>query len=77
MHMSEDNVRTKDSCWSMRMVYYPRGLLGVSTVDPRMDVVLWLVSELTHVISHVCVSLGFGHIAHDTCGPRMVTRHGI
>jgi hypothetical protein len=27
-------VRTKDSCWSVRTVYDPRELLGVSIVDP-------------------------------------------
>jgi hypothetical protein len=31
--MSEDKVRTKDSCWSMGMVYDSRGLSGVSTTD--------------------------------------------
>jgi hypothetical protein len=29
--MSEDKVRTKDSCWSMRMIYDSRELSGVST----------------------------------------------
>jgi hypothetical protein len=33
-------VRTKDSCWSMGMVYGPRGLPGVSTTGPRVDRVL-------------------------------------
>jgi hypothetical protein len=40
VHMSEDKVRTKDSCWSMWMVYDRRGLSGLSTVDPRVDGVL-------------------------------------
>jgi hypothetical protein len=30
-------MHTKDSCWSVGMVYAPRGLLGVSTVGPRVD----------------------------------------
>jgi hypothetical protein len=33
-------VRTKDSCWSVRMVYGPRGLTGVSIVGLKMDGVL-------------------------------------
>jgi hypothetical protein len=27
-------VRTKDSCWSVRTIYYPRELPGVSTAGP-------------------------------------------
>jgi hypothetical protein len=40
VHMSEDKVRTKDLCWSVGMVYDPRGLPGVSTAGPGVDVVL-------------------------------------
>jgi hypothetical protein len=29
--MSEDKVRTKDSCWSVGTIYDPRELPGVST----------------------------------------------
>jgi hypothetical protein len=32
--MSEDKVRTKDSCWSVGTIYDPRELPGVSTADP-------------------------------------------
>jgi hypothetical protein len=32
--MSENKVRTKDSCWSVGTIYDPRKLLGVSTTDP-------------------------------------------
>jgi hypothetical protein len=32
--MSEDKVRTKDSCWSMGTIYDHRELPGVSTVGP-------------------------------------------
>jgi hypothetical protein len=32
--MSEDKVHTKDSCWSMGMIYDPRELPRVSTVGP-------------------------------------------
>jgi hypothetical protein len=31
--MSEDKLRTKDSCWSMRTIYDPRELPEVSTAD--------------------------------------------
>jgi hypothetical protein len=34
MHMSEDKVRTKDSCWSVRTIYDPKELPGVSTAGP-------------------------------------------
>jgi hypothetical protein len=34
--MSEDKVRTKDSCWSVGTIYDPRELPEVSTVDPRI-----------------------------------------
>jgi hypothetical protein len=34
MRMSEDKVRTKDSCWSMGIIYDPRELPRVSTVGP-------------------------------------------
>jgi hypothetical protein len=32
--MSEDKVYTKDLCWSVGMVYDPRGLSRVSTTGP-------------------------------------------
>jgi hypothetical protein len=38
--MSEDKVRTKDSCWSVGTIYDPRELSGVSTTDPGVDGVL-------------------------------------
>ena len=47
MRTSEDRVRTKDSCWSVEMVYDPRGLTGVTTVGPGVDGVLQMVSEPT------------------------------
>jgi hypothetical protein len=34
VRMSEDKVHTKDSCWSMDMVYDHRGLFGISTTGP-------------------------------------------
>jgi hypothetical protein len=38
--MSEDKVSTKGLCWSVRMIYDPRGLLGVSTAGPEVDGIL-------------------------------------
>jgi hypothetical protein len=34
VRMSEDKVRTKDSCWSIGTIYDPRELSGVSTAGP-------------------------------------------
>jgi hypothetical protein len=53
--MCEDKVHTKDSCWSVGMVYGPRGLPGVSTTSPGLDRVLHMVSEPTLVVSRVSV----------------------
>jgi hypothetical protein len=36
VRICEDKVRTKDSCWSVGMIYDPRGLSRVSTVSPRV-----------------------------------------
>jgi hypothetical protein len=33
---SEDKVRTKDSCWSVRTIYDPKELSGVSIPGPRI-----------------------------------------
>jgi hypothetical protein len=35
--MSEDKVRTKDSCWSVGMIYGPRELPGVSTAGLEIE----------------------------------------
>jgi hypothetical protein len=48
-------VNTKDMCWSMRMIYGPRGLLGVGIADPRVDGVLQMVSKPTLAVLGVCV----------------------
>jgi hypothetical protein len=34
VRMSEDKVRTKDSCWSMGTIYDPSELPGVSAAGP-------------------------------------------
>jgi hypothetical protein len=38
--MSEVKLRTEDLCWSMGLVYGPRGLSGVSTTGLGVDEVL-------------------------------------
>jgi hypothetical protein len=55
VRISEDKIRTKDSCSSVGMVYGPRELPGVSIVGPRVDRVLQMVSELTLTVSRACV----------------------
>jgi hypothetical protein len=55
VRMSEDKVRTKDSWWYVGTIYDPRELLGVTTVDPRLDRVLRVVSEPTLKVSWACV----------------------
>jgi hypothetical protein len=37
VRMSEDKVRTKDSCWSLRTTYDPRELPEVSTAGLGLD----------------------------------------
>jgi hypothetical protein len=53
--MSEDKVRTKDSCWSVGTIYDPRELPGVSTAGPGIGGVLQVVSEPTLAVSCACV----------------------
>jgi hypothetical protein len=53
--MSEDKVRTKDSCWSVGTIYDPKELLGISIVGPGLDGVLQVVSEPILAVSWVCV----------------------
>jgi hypothetical protein len=38
--MSEDKVRTKNSCWSIGTIYDPTELSGVSTVSLKVDEML-------------------------------------
>jgi hypothetical protein len=48
-------MRTKDSCWSVGIIYDPRDLPGVSTTGPEVDGVLQVVSEPTLAVSRACV----------------------
>jgi hypothetical protein len=53
-------VHTKYSCWFVEIVYDPRELPGVSTVGPRVDRVLQVVSKPTLAVSGACVVWGSG-----------------
>jgi hypothetical protein len=55
---SEDKVRTKDLCWSVGMVYDPRGLPGVSTASPGVDGVLHICFPFHRRIWEEWVSVG-------------------
>jgi hypothetical protein len=48
-------VHTKDLCWSMGMIYDPRGLPGVSTAGLGVDGVLQMVLEPTLMVSQAFV----------------------
>jgi hypothetical protein len=43
-------VHTKDSCWSVDMIYDSRGLPGVSTSGPGVDGVLHFLESLLVVL---------------------------
>jgi hypothetical protein len=47
--MSDDIVRTKDSCWYVGMIYDPRELPGVSTAGTGVDGLLQIVSKPINV----------------------------
>jgi hypothetical protein len=53
VHMSEDKVCTKDTCWSVGTIYDPRELPGVSTAGPGIGRGATL-SELAHRLSPHC-----------------------
>jgi hypothetical protein len=45
VRMSEDKVRTNDSCWSVGIIYDPSKPPGVSTAGSRLDGVLHQVRD--------------------------------
>jgi hypothetical protein len=73
---SEDKVRRKDLCWSVRAVYVLEKRPDIS--GPSLEEVgrYRMVSEPTLTVSRVRVSQLRRHGAHDWCGPRVVTQHG-
>jgi hypothetical protein len=76
--MSEDKVRTKDSCWSVGTIYDPRELPEVSTISPGIGRgVTSGIRADPRGFTGVCGLGGFGYMAHGACGPGVVTWHGI
>jgi hypothetical protein len=77
VRMSEDKVRTKDSCWSVWTIYDPRELPGVSIASLGIGRgVRNGIRADPRGFTSVC-GLGFGYMAHGACGPGVVTWHGI
>jgi hypothetical protein len=77
VRMSEDKVRTKDSRWSVGTIYDPSELSEVSTTGLGIGKrVTSGIRAYPRGFTGVC-GLGFGYMAHGTCGLRVVTWHGI
>ena len=68
--MSEDKVRTKDSCWSVRTIYDSRELSGVSTAGPEIGrgVTSGIRADPRDFMG-VC---GLGVRVYGACGPGVV-----
>ena len=75
MHMSEDKVRRKDLCGSMRAVYVLEKLPDIS--GPSLVEVgrYRMVSEPTLAVSRARMSQLRRHSAHGWCGSGVVTQH--
>jgi hypothetical protein len=70
--MSEDKVRTKDSCWSVGTIYDPIELLGVSTTAPGLDGVLQCLSSsdsgcVDRLITKLKLSVCLLSVKHCNC----------
>jgi hypothetical protein len=73
--MSEDKVRTKDSCWSVGTIYDPIELSRVSTAGPGIG--RGVTSDIRadpHGFKGVC---GLGVRIYGARGPGVITWHGI
>jgi hypothetical protein len=76
--MSEDKVRTKDSCWFVGTIYDPRELSGVSTVGSGIGRgVTSGIRADPQGFTGVCGLGGLGYMTHGACGPEVVTWHVI
>ena len=73
---SEDKVRRKDLCWSVRAVYILEKLPDVSGPGLGEARRYRMVSEPTLMVSRVRVSQLRRHGAHGWCGSGVVTQHG-
>jgi hypothetical protein len=77
--MSENKVHTKDYCWSVRMVYDSRKILGVSIIGPGVNRVLHVLSLFLreHGLAHTIIT-GFVHRSNSTNGmSRMIALHPL
>jgi hypothetical protein len=70
---SEDKVRRKDLCWSVRAVYVLEKRSDVSMLGLEEAGHYRMVSELTLVVSRAHVLQLRRHGVHGWCGPRVVT----
>ena len=76
VRMSEDKVRRKDWCWSVRVVLVLVKLPDVSGPGLVEAGRYRMVSEPTLAVSRARVSQLRRHGAHGWCGPGVVTQHG-
>ena len=76
VRMSEDKVRRKDWCWSVRVVLVLVKLPDVSGPGLVEAGRYSMVSEPTLTVSRARVSQLRRHGAHGWCGPGVVTQHG-
>jgi hypothetical protein len=76
VRMSEDKVRRKDLCGSVRAVYVLEKLPDLSGPGPVEAGCYRMVSEPTLVVSRARVSQLRRHDAHGWSGPRVVTQYG-
>jgi hypothetical protein len=70
VRMSEDKVRTKDSCWSVGIIYDPRELTGVSTVGLRIGRGV-TISECGKLGHHQNVDFSFGLLLRTDAGQQI------
>jgi hypothetical protein len=73
---SEDKVRRKDLCWSVRAVYVLEKRPDISGPGLEEAGRYRMVSEPTLAVSRARVSQLHRHGAHGWCGLRVVTQHG-
>ena len=76
VRMSEDKVRRKDWCWSVKVVLVLVKLPDVSGPGLVEAGRYKMVSEPTLAVSRARVSQLRRHGAHGWCGPGVVTQHG-
>jgi hypothetical protein len=75
VRMSEDKVRTKDSCWAVGTIYDSRELPKYRRSRIGRGVTSGIRAD-SRGFTGVC-RLGVQYMAHGACGPRVVTWHGI